>query len=75
MSGVDYVAQPPATVTFQRGSRTLSLFVKLLEDSGRKGSAKFNVVIGDASKGTLVGVSRAQVVLAPVAVGSGAPIS
>ncbi len=75
LSGVDYVAQPPATVTFQRGSRTLSLFVKLLEDSGRKGSAKFNVVIGDASKGTLVGVSRAQVVLAPVAVGSGAPIS
>ncbi len=71
LSGVDYVPQPPARITFQRGSRTASLFVKLLADSARKDSAKFNVVIGDASKGTLVGLSRAQIVLAPGAAAPG----
>jgi hypothetical protein len=64
-SGVDYVPQQPAKVTFQHGSRMATLFVKLLGDSGRKQSAKFEVVIGGASKGTSVGLSRAEVVLAP----------
>jgi hypothetical protein len=73
LSGVDYVAQPPAKVTFPRGSRTASLFVKLLEDSARKRGAKFDVVIGGASKGTLVGLSRAQIVLAPGAAAPGTP--
>jgi serine/threonine protein kinase len=54
-SGVDYVPQQPAKVTFQHGSRMATLFVKLLGDSGRKQSAKFEVVIGGASKGTSVG--------------------
>jgi Protein kinase domain len=80
MSGVDFVPQLPAKVTFERGSRTATLFVKLLPDSARKQSAKFDVVIGGASKGTLVGLARTQVVLAPVVVASGsagpaAPIS
>jgi serine/threonine protein kinase len=73
LSGVDYVAQPPAKVTFPRGSRTASLFVKLLEDSARKRGAKFDVVIGGASKGTLVRLSRAQIVLAPGAAAPGTP--
>jgi serine/threonine protein kinase len=75
LSGVDYVPQPPARITFQRGSRTASLFVKLLADSARKDSAKFNVVVGDTSKGTLVGLSRAQIVLAPGAATAGMPIT
>jgi len=49
------------------------LFVKLLEDSALKRGAKFDVVIGDASKGTSVGLSRAQIVLAPSAAASGTP--
>ena len=80
MSGVDFVPQLPAKVTFERGSRTATLFVKLLPDSARKQSAKFDVVIGGASKGALVGLARTQVVLAPVVVAAGsaepgAPIS
>ena len=65
LSGVDYVAQPRSTVTFLPGSRTTSLFVKLLADSPRKRPAQFDVVIGGASRGTSLGVSRAQVMLAP----------
>jgi len=75
LSGIDYVAQPPAKVTFQRGSRTLSLFVKLLGDSARKRSASFDVVIGGTSKGTLIGQSRAQIVLVPGAAAPGTPSS
>lgn len=67
LSGIDYVAQPRSTVTFLPGSRTTSLFVKLLADSSRKRPAIFDVVIGGASKGTSLGVSRAQVMLAPTA--------
>jgi hypothetical protein len=70
LSGVDYVPQLPARVTFERGSRTATLFVKLLADSARKQTAKFDVVIGGASKGTVVGLARTQVVLAPVVVAS-----
>jgi serine/threonine protein kinase len=70
MSGIDYVPQLPARVTFERGSHTTSLFVKLLADSARKQTAKFDVVIGGPSKGTMVGVARTQVVLAPVVVAS-----
>ena len=73
LSGVDYVPQSPAKVTFQRGSRTAVVFVKLLADSARRDGAKFNVVVGDVSKGTLVGLSRAQIVLAPGAAGSSEP--
>jgi hypothetical protein len=62
-SGVDFVKQPPAKVTFRPGSRTASLFVKVLHDSARKRAAKFDVLIGGASKGTLLGVSRAEVTL------------
>jgi hypothetical protein len=65
LSGIDYVAQPRSTVTFLTGSRTTSLFVKLLADSPRKRPAQFDVVIGGASRGTSLGVSRAQVMLAP----------
>jgi hypothetical protein len=75
LSGVDYVSQPPAKVTFLRGSHTASLFVKLLGDSARRQNAKFNVVIGEATKGTLVGLSRAQIVLAPGAAAPRTPIS
>jgi hypothetical protein len=75
LSGVDYVPQPPARITFQRGSRTASLFVKLLADSARKDTAKFNVVVGDTSKGTLIGLSRAQIVLAPGPAIAGMPIT
>jgi hypothetical protein len=63
LSGIDFVTQPPAKVTFLPGSRTASLFVKVLDDSARKRAAKFQVVIGGASKGTLLGVSRAEVTL------------
>ena len=73
LSGVDYVPQSPAKVTFPRGIRTASVFVKLLEDSSRKRGAKFDVVIGGAANGTLVGLSRAQIVLAPGAAASGTP--
>ena len=52
LSGVDYVPQSPAKITFQPGSRTAVVFVKLLADSARRDSAKFNVVVGDVSKGT-----------------------
>jgi serine/threonine protein kinase len=62
-SGIDFVTQPRAKVTFLPGSRTASLFVKVLDDSARKQAAKFDVVIGGASKGTLLGVSRAEVTL------------
>jgi serine/threonine protein kinase len=75
MSGVDYVPQLPARVTFERGSRTTTLFVKLLSDSARKQTAKFDVVIGGASKGTLVGLARTQVVLAPVVVATASAAS
>jgi hypothetical protein len=76
LSGVDYVPQLPARVTFERGSRTATLFVKLLPDSARKQSAKFEVVIGGASKGnSLVGLARAQVVLAPVVVATASAAS
>jgi hypothetical protein len=73
LSGIDYVPQSPARVTFERGSRTTTLFVKLLADSARKQTAKFDVVIGGPSKGTLVGLARTQVVLAPVVVASSSP--
>jgi serine/threonine protein kinase len=63
LPGVDFVTQRPAKVTFPPGSRTASLFVKLLDDAARKRTAKFDVVIGGASKGTLLGVSRAEVTL------------
>jgi hypothetical protein len=63
MPGVDFVTQPPAKMTFRPGSRTASLFVKVLDDAARKQPAKFDVVIGGASKGTLLGVSRAEVTL------------
>jgi hypothetical protein len=63
LSGIDFVTQRPAKVTFLPGSRTASLFVKVLDDSARKQPAKFDVVIGGASKGTLLGVSRAEVTL------------
>ncbi len=63
LPGVDFVTQPPAKVTFPPGGLTASLFVKVLDDSARKRTAKFNVVIGGASKGTLLGVSRAEVTL------------
>jgi hypothetical protein len=62
-SGVDFVTQPRAKVTFLPGSRTASLFVKVLHRPTRKHPAKFDVVIGGASKGTLLGVSRAEVTL------------
>ena len=75
LSGVDYVPQLPARVTFERGSRTATLFVKLLSDSARKQTAKFDVVIGGASKGSLVGVARTQVVLAPVVVATASATS
>jgi hypothetical protein len=63
LSGIDFVTQPRAKVTFLPGSRTASLFVKVLDDSARKQAAKFDVVIGGASKGTLLGISRAEVTL------------
>ena len=63
VSGIDFVKQPRAKVTFLPGSRTASLFVKVLDDSARKQAAKFDVVIGGASKGTLLGNSRAEVTL------------
>jgi len=63
LSGIDFVTQPRAKVTFLPGSRSASLFVKVLDDSARKQSAKFDVVIGGASKGTLLGTSRAEVTL------------
>jgi hypothetical protein len=62
-SGIDFVTQPRAKVTFLPGSRTASLFVKVLHRAARKHPAKFDVVIGGASKGTLLGVSRAEVTL------------
>jgi serine/threonine protein kinase len=65
VSGVDYVAQPRSKVTFLPGSRTTSLFVRLLADSSRKQAAKFDVVIGGASRGISLGVSRAEIILAP----------
>jgi hypothetical protein len=64
LSGIDFVTQPRAKVTFLPGSRTASLFVKVLDDSARKQGARFDVVIGGASKGTLLGVSRTEVTLA-----------
>jgi serine/threonine protein kinase len=65
VSGVDYVAQPRSKVTFLPGSRTTSLFVRLLADSSRKQAAKFDVVIGGASRGISLGVSRAEIILPP----------
>jgi hypothetical protein len=61
--GIDFVNQPRAIVTFLPGSRTASLFVKVLDDALRTQPAKFDVVIGGASKGTMLGVSRTQVTL------------
>jgi hypothetical protein len=75
LSGIDYVAQPRSMVTFLPGSHTTSLFVKLLADSSRRQPAKFDVVIGGASKGTSLGVSRAQIMLAPGASKSSAMAS
>ena len=76
VSGVDYVTQPRSKVTFLPGSRTTSLFVRLLADSPRKQAAKFDVVIGGASKGISLGVSRAEIILAPgaAAVDAAAPV-
>jgi len=36
LSGIDFVTQPRAKVTFLPGSRTASLFVKVLDDSARR---------------------------------------
>jgi hypothetical protein len=61
--GIDFVNQARAMVTFLPGSRTASLFVKVLNDAPRTQPAKFDVVIGGASKGTVLGVSRTEVTL------------
>jgi len=61
--GIDFVSQPRALLTFMPGSRTASLFVKVLNDAARTQPAKFDVVIGGASKGTVLGVSRTEVTL------------
>jgi hypothetical protein len=63
LPGIDFVTQPRVKVTFLPGSRTASLFVKVLDDAARTKPAKFDVVIGGASNGTVLGISRAEVTL------------
>jgi serine/threonine protein kinase len=66
LAGTDFAPQAPATVFFPAGVRTVSLFIKLLPNPSRKGTALFYVVLGNPSSGTaLNSVSKASISLHP----------
>jgi serine/threonine protein kinase len=66
LEGIEFAPQAPATVFFPAGVRTVSLFIKLLPDPSRKGTAVFYVVLGNPSSGSaLSSVSKASISLHP----------
>ena len=66
LEGIEFAPQAPATVFFPAGVRTVSLFIKLLPNPTRKGTAVFYVVIGNPSSGSaLTKVSKASISLHP----------
>jgi serine/threonine protein kinase len=66
LEGIEFMPQAPATVFFPAGVRTVSLFIKLLPNASRKGTAVFYVVIGNPSSGSaLSSVSKASISLHP----------
>ena len=65
VAGADYLAQPRTTASFAPGSRTASVFVKVLKNDDRHQSAAFKVMIANPSDGGSVGENKATVMLAP----------
>jgi hypothetical protein len=66
LEGIEFAPQAPATVFFPAGVRTVSLFIKLLPNPTRKGTAVFYVVLGNPSSGSaLSSVSKASISLHP----------
>jgi serine/threonine protein kinase len=66
LEGIEFAPQAPTTVFFPAGVRTVSLFIKLLPDPSRKGTAVFYVVLGNPSSGSaLSSVSKASISLHP----------
>ena len=64
-AGFDYLGQPKTTASFAPGSRTASVFVKVLPNDARRQAAAFKVMIGNPSDGGSVGENKATVMLAP----------
>jgi eukaryotic-like serine/threonine-protein kinase len=65
-AGTDYAPQTATTTFFPAGTRTVSLFIKLLPNASRKRAEAFYVVLGNPSSGTaLGGVAKATVTLHP----------
>lgn len=66
LAGTDFAPQPPTTVFFPAGVRTVSLFIKLLPNAARKRTALFYVVLGNTSSGSaLSSASKASISLHP----------
>jgi hypothetical protein len=66
LAGTDFAGQAPATVFFPAGTRTVSLFIKLLPNAARKRTAVFYVVLGNTSSGSaLSNVAKASISLHP----------
>lgn len=66
IAGTDFVPQAPTTVFFPPRMHEVSLFIKLLPNAGRKRTARFNVVLGNASSGSRLGaVSKSSIALHP----------
>lgn len=64
LAGTDFAPQAPTTVFFPAGVRTVSLFIKLLPNPSRKGTALFYVVLGNPSSGSAMSsVSKASISL------------
>lgn len=65
LSGSDYQGQSKTTASFAPGSRTASVFVKVLPNEERRQAAAFTVMIANPSDGGTVGKGKATVMLAP----------
>jgi serine/threonine protein kinase len=66
LAGTDFAPQPPTTVFFPAGVRSVSLFIKLLPNAARKRTALFYVVLGNPSSGSeLSSTSKASIALHP----------
>jgi hypothetical protein len=66
LAGTDYIPQLRTTTFFAPGSRTASLFIKMIPNPSRKQTAVFYVVIGDPSGAAKLGsVTKAAIFLSP----------
>lgn len=66
IAGTDFAPQAPTTVFFPPRMHQVSLFIKLLPNAGRKRTARFNIVLGNASSGSRLGaVSKSSIALHP----------